>query len=124
MSTPKRLTVRLFKHGGGEFISLLDKAGIEYRDREYAPGTVLAASETIELVKALAGLSLFPSISMVIVQWLKNKVARKVIIQTSDNQIVHVEGVDIDERKLASLLELTSSITVVQTKPDDEQTGT
>ena len=58
----------------------------------FPQGTVLAAGEVLEIVKALAGLSLAPSIAAVVVQWLKNKASRKVILQTKENQVVHLEG--------------------------------
>lgn len=114
------LRVHLFKHGGGDFVSLLDEAGVEYRMRQFPPGAIMNAPETLEILKTIAGLSILPSIAAVIVQWLKNRASRKIILQTKDNQIVHVEGMDIDEEKLARLLELSESVTAIQNKPDDE----
>lgn len=114
------LRVHLFKYGGDDFVSLLDEAGVEYRMRQFPPGTIMNAPEALVILKTIAGLSILPSIAAVIVQWLKNRASRKIIIQTKDNQIVHVEGMDIDEEKLARLLELSESVTAIQNKPDDE----
>ncbi|WP_457665842.1 hypothetical protein, partial [Thiolapillus sp.] len=67
------LKVIYFKDGSSDFTSLLKSNEIPYKEvSHFHPGTILNAGETLEIVKALAGLSLAPSIAAVLVQWLKN----------------------------------------------------
>ncbi|WP_457665376.1 hypothetical protein, partial [Thiolapillus sp.] len=82
----------------------------------FHPGTILNAGETLEIVKALAGLSLAPSIAAVLVQWLKNKASRKAILQTKNNEVVHLEG--YSSKEIEVLISSAKNITIIQTKKD------
>jgi hypothetical protein len=64
----------------------------------------------------LADLSLAPSIAAVLVQWLRSKASRKVILQTKDNEVIHLEGYSVKE--IESLISKASDITVIQTDKD------
>ena len=111
------LEVRFFKDGVDNFTELLDRNDIPYNEvNHFPPGTVLAAGEALEIIKALAGLSLAPSIAAVVVQWLKNKASRKVILQTKDNEVIHLEG--CSEKEITALIVNAKNITIIQTKPD------
>ncbi|PHS72040.1 MAG: hypothetical protein COB22_06395 [Cycloclasticus sp.] len=111
------LEVKFFKDGISDFINLLKSNDIPYEEvSHFPPGTVLAAGETLEIIKALAGLSLAPSIAAVVVQWLKNKASRKVILQTKDKLIVHLEG--YSEKEIEALIPNAENIAIIQTKPD------
>lgn len=110
------LEVRLFKDGADDFTALLDKYDIPCsKVNHFLPGTVLATGETLEIIKALSGLSLAPSIAAVVVQWLKNKASRKVILKTKDNEVFHLEG--FTENEISILISNAKNITIVQTKP-------
>jgi len=111
------LKVRFFKDGIDEFTELLESNDIPYEEVNNFPlGTVLAAGETLEIIKALAGLSLAPSMAAVIIQWLKNKASRKVILQTKDDEVLHLEG--YSEKEIEALISSAKNITIIQTKPN------
>lgn len=112
-------TIRIytFKHGGKELFSLLTEENIPIEMQRMEPGTVIASGEWLDIVTAVGGVSLIPSISAVIIQWLKNRASRKIIIQTKNNQIIHVEGLSIEE--LEKVLEVAKDITAIQ--PDGEK---
>ena len=111
------LEVRFFRDGIEDFRDLLNTETIPYKEVSlFTPGTFVASGEILEIAKALAGLSLAPSIAAVIVQWLKNRASRKVILQTKDNQIVHLEGYSKEE--IEKLLTNASNITIIQPERD------
>jgi len=119
MNPSDQISVHLFRHGGEDFRKLLEKADVKYVIREHKSGVVMNAGDTIELIKLVGGLSILPSIAAVIVQWLKNKTSRKIMIQTKDNLVVQIEGIEVDEEKLVHLLEIGVSVTAIQPEPDD-----
>jgi len=53
MSSVDRISVHLFKNGGGQFRSLLKEAKVPFHGREYENGAVMAAPETLEILKIL-----------------------------------------------------------------------
>ena len=109
----------LFKNGGREFFRLLSERNTPIQLKRHDPGAVMAAGEIIEIVKVVGGASIIPSIAAIIVQWLKNKGSRKIMIQTKDNVVVSLEGHDADKEKLEELLEIADSVSVIQTEPDE-----
>jgi hypothetical protein len=111
------LEVGFFKDGAEDFLKLLEDNEVPYeRKSHFSPGTVVASGEVLEIVKALAGLSLVPSIATVIVQWLKAKSSRKVILQTKDNKIVHLEGYSAKE--VGEFIIQSKNISIIQTESD------
>jgi len=114
------IKLHLFKHGGKEFFRLMSESNIPIQLKRHDPGTVMAAGELIEIVKVVGGLSIAPSVAAVIVQWLKNKGSRKIMIQTKDNVVVSLEGPDVDKEKLEELLEIADSVSAIQTQPDKD----
>ncbi|MDM5149249.1 hypothetical protein [Aeromonas salmonicida] len=111
------LEVRFFKDGIDDFLDLLRRNEIPYEKIDlFPPGTIVASGEVLEILKALAGLSLAPSIAAVILQWLKSRSARKVILQTKDNKIFHLEGYAASE--IEKLIKNTKNITIIQTEHD------
>jgi len=74
------------------------------------------APETIEILRAVGNLALFPSLAAVIIAWLKRHAYRKVILTQNDNQIVRVEGYNSEE--LGKILEQTRAIAVAATEQD------
>ena len=111
------LEVRFFKDGVDDFKSLLKDKDISFEVvSHFPPGTILNAGEALEIVKALAGLSLAPSIAAVIVQWRKNRASRKVILQTKENEVVHLEGYSVKE--IEEFIPNAKNITIIQTEKD------
>ena len=114
------IKLHLYKHGGKEFFRLMSEGNIPIQLKRHNPGTVMASGEIIEIVKVVGGLSIAPSLAAVIVQWLKNKATRKIMIQTKDNVVVSLEGQDADRKKLEELLEVAYSVSAIQTQPDQD----
>ncbi len=77
----------------------------------------MAAGEAVEILKAVGAASFSPSLAAIIVQWLKARSSRKIILQTKDMKVVHLEGYTADE--IVRLLELAQNVTVIETKPDN-----
>lgn len=109
--------INLFKDGGLELWRALLDEKIPLYEKRSAPGSVMAAGQFIEVVTAVGGASLVPSIAFVLRQWLKNKASRRIIIQARDQTIIHAEGLSVEE--LEKAIELAESITAAQTKSDD-----
>jgi len=109
----------VFKHGKLGFSELLRQKEIKYFENNlFPPGTIVNSSEVIEIIKAVGGASIIPALATVIVQWLKNKSSRKIILQTKDKSVIHLEGYSIKE--IEGFLETAESITVLQKEPDEE----
>ncbi|WP_444892537.1 hypothetical protein ACJJIE_17765 [Microbulbifer sp. TRSA001] len=117
LRTPEILEVKFFKDGIDDFINLLKSEKVPFEESFRFPSQVVAASgDSLEIMKAVAGLSITPSIAAIVVQWLKNRSSRKVILQMTDKKIVHIEGYSKEE--ISNLIADASSITIIQTEPD------
>jgi hypothetical protein len=114
------IRVNVFKYSKINFIELLRENEIEYFERNLFPaGTIVKTGETIEIIKAVRELSIIPSLAAVIVQWLKNKSSRKIILQTKEKNIIHLEGYSIEE--IEGFLEKAENITAIQRTPDEQE---
>jgi hypothetical protein len=113
MTVEHRIT---FKNSKESFISLLKQNGITFTELFPPSGTIIAAGEIIEILKTVGAASIIPSLATVAVQWLKARSSRKLMLQTKDKQVVHLEG--YSAREVASLLEQATSLTVIDTKPN------
>lgn len=112
----EKLKIITFKNSKESFISLLKQNGITFTELSPPIGTIIASGEIIEILKAVGAASIFPSLATVAVQWLKARSSRKLMLQTKDKQVVHLEGYSAKE--VARLLEQANSLTVVDTKPN------
>lgn len=115
-----KLKVAFFKDGSSEFFKLLDQAEINYNFYNPFPeGTVVASGEIIEILQVIGGVSIVPSITAIIVQWLKLQASREVIVTTHDNNIIHLKGFS-EEKMIAVALEYAKDVVIIQTTPDDK----
>ena len=113
------INVTVFSHGSAQFFELLNEQRVPFRIRRPEPGQIMAAGgEWVEVIQAVGGASVIPSLAAVLVQWLKSRAARKVMIQTNEKQIIHAEGYSVEQ--LEEILEKASSVKVFQTEPDQE----
>lgn len=117
MTNNKLLRIVTFKDSKESFLSLLIENDIEFSVRHPQPGAVTASGEVVEILQAIGAVSIFPSLAAIIVQWLKYRGSRKVILQTRDQQIFHLEGYSANE--VSKLLENAENITVIDTKKPD-----
>jgi hypothetical protein len=97
---------------------MLDEAAIGYRTRPYPPGRVVASGEIVEILKALGIPSACGSLASVLIAWIKSRASRKVILQTDDKKVLHLEGYSVKE--IEKLLPKTTSLTVIDTRPPDK----
>lgn len=112
----EKLKIITFKNSKESFISLLKQKGITFTELFPPTGTIMAAGEIIEILKTVGAASIFPSLATVAVQWLKARSSRKLMLQTKDKQVVHLEGYSAKE--VAGLIEQANSLTVIDTKPN------
>lgn len=112
----ERIIIITFRNSKESFISLLEQYGIAFTELLPPNGTIVAAGEIIEILKAVGAASIFPSLATVAVQWLKARSSRKLMLQTKDKQVIHLEGYSAEE--VAALLEQANSLTVIETKPN------
>ena len=117
-----RIRIVVFKESKDSFLFMLDAKGIGYVPIPIRPGIIMNAGESVEIVNGLAATSpLAVALTWVIVEWIKARVARKIILQTKDNRIVHLEGFGIED--VQKLLEHTTSLTVIDpNKPLQQST--
>jgi len=114
-----QLRVTLFKNGQAAFRSLLREHNIEFLEEPFEPGAVKASGEVLYILAALQAARI---VAPVLVEWLRGRATRKIILQAG-TKIVHIEGsYSIDQVK--ELLETTLpetpvSLMVVQSDKDD-----
>ena len=104
------LRFTLFKGSEASFLHALDDAKLRYRKHEPAPGIVMASGTAIEIVQTLATSG---AIAAVLVAWLKARASRKIILNTSTKEVVHLEGYSV--REIEALLPLVKSATAIDT---------
>jgi hypothetical protein len=104
------IRVYVFKYSKTNFLELLRKNEIEHSEIQLFPaGTIVNSADAIEIIKAVGGASVIPALATVLVQWLKNKSSRKIIVQTKEKDVIHLEGYSIKE--IESFLEKAENIT-------------
>jgi len=111
----EKIKIVTFRDSKESFLSLLDENNIHFIEQVPHPGVVMAAGEIVEILKAVGAASIFPSLAAIAVQWLRARSSRKLMLQTKDRQIVHLEGYSVQE--VAALLKQAESLTVIDTKP-------
>ncbi len=110
------LRVYLFKNGRTEFLSLLRENGVEFTEHHPTPGNVMNAGEVIEIINAAKELSPYGALAVVLVTWLRGRASRKVIVQTNEQMVLHIDGYSVKE--VEKVLEKASSINAIQTDKD------
>ena len=110
------IKVSLFKHSKDSFLSLLDETDIHYNKMHLQPGVIVATGEAIEIIKAFGEASVFPALATIIVQWLKARSSRKVILQTKDKSIIHLEGYSVKD--VQKVLVFAENLSIIDTEPN------
>ncbi len=112
----EKIRIITFRDSKDSFLSMLDENNIKFIAHTPPVGVVMAAGEIVEILKAIGAASIIPSLATVAVQWLKARSSRKLMLQTKDKQIFHLEGYTIKE--IGLLLDQAESLTVIDTKPN------
>lgn len=110
------LQVRLFKDSRDPFVQLLDEHKLAYRAREIRPGVIMAAGETLELIKVVGNVAIWASLAQVIVAFIKVRSSRKVIITLRDGTAVHAEG--LNQKELEKVLEQARDFAAIDAGKD------
>ena len=111
----EKIKIHLFKSSVSSFLELLERENIEYLKRDMPEGVVMAS--TAETILILGGVAVITKhLSPIVVEWIKAKANRKVILQTKDKEIFHLEGYSLDEVK--KLLTKAENLTMIDTNKD------
>lgn len=110
------IVVHLFKQSHEPFIALLDEHGIPYQTRLPRPGVIMASGAAIEIIQTIGSAAIWPSIATVVVAFINSRRARKVIITTKENTVIHAEGLSHEE--LTAVLKQARSLAVID--PNNE----
>lgn len=113
---PKPIQITLFKYGSKQFLELLRENDIPFRLRRPEPGNIMLSGEWVEIIRTIGEVSIIPSLAAIIIQWLKSRAARIVMIQTEENQVIRIEGYSPEQ--VEQVLETSRSIMIIQTEPD------
>jgi len=115
----KALAIRLvlFKDSEKSFIAALDAQGISH-GRANIFSTEPQASGVVEIITAISEAMPWNTLSKVIVEWIKARKSRRVILTTEDNQIFYAEGYSANE--VEKMLSKSINITAIDTKPENE----
>lgn len=114
--TDNRIQISVFKHSKESFLSMLDEKDIKYIERPWPEGVTVGVGETFDIIKTVGEASpLLGVLAYVIVTWIKARSSRKIILQTKDKKVVHIEGFSVDE--VGKILAQVDSIMVIDTKP-------
>lgn len=111
----------LIGKGTGSLLSDLDAAGIKHDCKRPRPGVVMNAGELIEILKDAGGQLPWAALAYVLVNWLKLRQSRKIVITKGDNTILHLEGMTAKE--LENVLPGCKDVVVMETKPQETEKG-
>lgn len=104
------LPIHVFKHSLGPMLSLLNDNEVKYQMRGVRSGTVMAASEVIEVI---VNASMWVSLASIIIAFIKAKNSREVMITTKDNKVIHAKG--LDSKQLQSVLQHAKDVKAIDT---------
>lgn len=115
------IKIDLFEKGGAELLKMLVEESLSPLERISLEPQ--AASQTVEIIKAVGELAIFPSLATVLCAWLKNKRSRKLIITLEDKTIFHSEG--LSQKEIEALLPKAARVAAVdpEKKERPNQTG-
>lgn len=111
------MVISLLGVGSETLLADFDAAGIQYVRRRPEPGQVMNAGEWIEIAKVVP----WVAIAKVLVEWIRARASRKVIITLDDNSIFYAEGLSVDE--VERLLPKAKTIVAAETKKPDNPKG-
>ena len=105
------IPTHVFKDSFRPFVELLNEHGVTYQMREARVGVPMASSGVIEIIQAVGVASMWGGLATVLVAFIKGRTGRKVIVTTTDNTVIHAEGLTAAE--LERVLGMASNIAVI-----------
>lgn len=114
--TESRLRIHTFTAGRAELLSLLRENKIDFVERFPPVGIIVASSETIEIIGAIA--SIVATLAPVLIVWLHKQKSRRIYVRTESNKSEFLmQGYSVEQAR--EFLSVAKSVTLVQTKPDE-----
>ncbi len=107
-------SIRLELFNSKDFLDELKKNEIDYKMNYPKPGVIYMTGESAEIIIKLG--ASFISLAAIVVKWLKVTASRKVIIQTKNKKVIHIEG--YSEKDVEKILKHAEKITVIDSKPN------
>ncbi|HEN8712339.1 TPA: hypothetical protein U8203_002778 [Pseudomonas putida] len=112
--------ITLFKHSAKSFLAALDEAGIPHGP-VHMFSSAPQNSGLVEAITALSDAMPWNAIAKVVVAWIEARKSREVIIYTGEGEWFHAKGYSASE--VQKLLQVSTNVTVIDTKPIDEPKG-
>ena len=112
--------MKIWLHGVGSdsILSDFDAAGINYVHHQLEPRQIMNACEWVEILESTTPRS---DIASVLVEWIRTRASRKVIVTLENKEVFHVGGMSMDE--VERLLPLAKMIMALETKKPDHPRG-
>lgn len=109
------LPVHVFRDSAASFTEALSANGIEFSRRIQLAEGPMAAGWVIEVFSAVKEATPWGALAICIVAWLKAKSNRKVIVTSKDNEVVHTEGLSVEDT--IKILERAKDVAVIEVPP-------
>jgi len=109
------LPVHVFKDSAASFVEALSENGVEFSRRIQLAEVQMAAGWIIDVFSVLKDPAPWAALATVLVTWLKMKANRKVIVTTKDNEVIHTEGLSVEDT--IKILERAKNVAVIEVPP-------
>ena len=110
------LRANVFKSSHDPFTQMLQESNIEYGEVKTFSNAFMASSMVLTVYGVLQTAAPWAALAAVLVAWIKSRPTRKVIITTKDNQVIHLEGLTVQE--IERVLALSSNLSVIDTNTE------
>jgi hypothetical protein len=112
------MRIALFKDSEASFLQALDDADIPYALLESKPNVAMAAGTMITVAQTVA---ISGAVATVLVNWIKARASRKIILTLQGNKVVHLEG--YSTKQAQELLPLVEHLAAIDTQPAEKSTN-
>ncbi len=109
------LRVSLFKESREPFLALLREHGVAHEEMMLKAHVPMAAGFFVDILQSSAPWA--AAVATVICAFLKNRRSRKVIITDKDNNVVHCEGLSLNE--IERVLKRAKNLTAIETEHNE-----
>lgn len=110
--------VNVFKSSHDAFTQMLQESNIEYGEVKTFSSAIMASGMVLTVFGVLQTAAPWAALAAVLVAWIKSRPTRKVIITTKDNQVIHLEGLTVQE--IERVLAFSSNLSVIDTSTESK----
>ena len=110
--------VNVFKNSHDAFTQMLEESSIKYGEVQTFSSAIMASDMVLTVYGVLQTAAPWAALAAVLVAWIKSRPTRKIIITTKDNQVIHLEGLTIQE--VERVLALSSNLSVIDTNTESK----